>query len=282
LTENSNKDDDLTIAAFSIPLPDDASCPPMDVNVYIVKPGISLMRDGTALPVVVHRDQGLKIFIDPSHPFFTEYQMRPEHVISMEAARLLQDANARFMGGERAHLWSLPALSWRISSIYWRDRLSVNPDRTRKRAEEFFEKIRENLPELMTGAAEEFYRLLTAPDQGSLVRTMVQNGIDASQLPDLIKCGKYLMFLDDRLVASVVEKFPERFFDGAFWMDSYNKLPVDDPVTVNQIRGVVLARYRNLLDDVVGFLDSRQSDPGYVVRVERTLHLLFRNLRPGL
>lgn len=281
LSQNSNKDDDLTIAAFSIPLPDGVSCPPMDVNVYTVKPGITLMRDGVALPAVVYRDQGLKIFIDPVHPLFSEYQLRPEHVISMEAARLLQDANARFMSGDKAHLWSLPALSWRISSSYWRDRLSVNPDRTRKRAEEFFETLRENLPELMTGAAEEFYRSLTAPDQGSLVRTIVQNGVDASQLPDLIKSGKYLMFLEHRLIASVVERFPERFFDGAFWTDSYQKLPVEDEATANQIRGVVLARYRNLLDDVVGFLDTRQSDPGYVVRVERTLHLLFRNLRTG-
>lgn len=282
LTENSNKDDDLSIPAFSIALPDDATCPPMDINTYTVKPGVSLIRDGAALPAVVHRDQGLKIFIDPAHPLFSEYQVRPEHVIGMEAARLLQDANARFMTGDKAHLWSLPALSWRISANYWRDRLSVNPDRTRKRAEEFFETLRDCLPELMNEVAEEFYKSLPPTDQGSLVRTIVQNGVDASQLPDLIRSGKYLTFLEHRLVAAVVEKFPERFFDGNFWTDSYQKLPVDDPATITHIQTVVLARYRNLLDDVVGFLDTRQSDPGYIVRVERTLHLLFRNLRPGL
>ena len=142
--------------------------------------------------------------------------------------------------------------------------------------------FRENLARIDGySAADDFYRSLPAPDQGSLVRTIVQNGVDASQLPELIKSGKYLTFLEHRLVALVVEKFPERFFDGCFWTDSYQKLPVEDPATVGQIQAVVLARYRNLLDDVVGFLDTRQSDPGYVVRVERTLHLLFRNMRPG-
>jgi hypothetical protein len=282
LTDNSNKDDELSIPAFSIPLPDDASCPPMDINTYTVKPGISLMRDGVAVPAVVHRERGIKIFIDPSHPLFSEYQVRPEHIICMEAARVLQDANARFMAGDKAHLWSLSTLSWRILSSYWRDRLSINPDRARKRAEQFFEILRENLPELMDGVAEEFYRSLPAADQGALVRTIVQNGVDAGQLPELIKSGKYLRYLEYRLAASVVEKFPEKFFDGSFWTDSYLKLPVEDPATINQIQAVVLARYRNLLDDVVGFLETRQSDPGYLVRVERTLYLLYRNIRPGL
>jgi hypothetical protein len=100
-------------------------------------------------------------------------------------------------------------------------------------------------------------------------------------LPALIESGKYLTFLPHNLVALLVEQYPEGFFDGKFWTDSYQDLPIEDPATVAQIQAVVLSRYRNLLDDVVGFLQTRQSDGGYVVRVERTLHLLFRNIKSG-
>jgi Histidine kinase-, DNA gyrase B-, and HSP90-like ATPase len=281
LSKNSNKDDDLSIPAFSISLPDSASCPPIDVSVYTLKSGITLQRDGVALPSVAHREGGLKIFIEPTHPLFTEYQLRPEHVVSAEIAKFLQDANGRFLTGDKAHLWSLSALGWRVTASFWRDRLSIDPERTRKRAEEFFDRLRDVLPDLMEGVSSEFYKSLPPLDQGALVRTIIQNGFDASQLPHLIDSGKYLGFLSHTLTGLVVERYPERFFDGNFWSDSFRKLPVDDPATVTQIQGVVLARYRNLLDDVVGFLETRQSDTGFVVRVERTLHLLFRNIRLG-
>jgi hypothetical protein len=223
----------------------------------------------------------LSIFIEPTHPLYTEYQSRPEHTVSIEVAKFLQDANGRFLTGDKAHLWSLPALGWRVTAGYWQDRLSIDPERTRKRAEDFFDRMRDVLPELMAGSASAFYKSLTPADQGSLVRTIIQNGFDASQLPDFIDSGKYLSFLTYNLTGVLVQQYPERFFDGNFWTDSFQKLPVDDPATVTQIQAVVLARYRNLLDDVVGFLQTRQSDSGYVVRVERTLHLLFRNIRPG-
>jgi len=281
LQKNSNKDDELSIPAFSISLPDNASCPPIDVSVYTLNSGITLQRDGVALPVVSHRSDGLIIFIDPTHPLFTEYQLRPEHIISMEIAKVIQDANGRFLGGEKGYLWSLTALGWRVTSGFWQDRLSIDPERTRKRAEEFFDRLVEVLPELMDGVSSEFYKSLPPADQGGLVRTIIQNGFDASQLPAMITSGKYLSFLGPNLVGLIVERYPERFFDGRFWTDSYQKIPIEDPATVSQIQAVVLARYRNLLDDVVGFLDTRQSDSGYVVRVERTLHLLFRNIRAG-
>jgi len=278
LLEHSNKNDSLSIEAFALPLPDGGSCPPLNVDVYVLQAGISLERDGLALPSVTFKSDGLKIFVDATHPYLTEYQQHPENIVSVEVAKFLQDSNARLMSGERAHLWSIPVLCWQVSRQYWKDRLSVDPERTRKRAEMFLEKLRESLPQLLSDKSAEIYQAMPPDQQGQLLQTIVQNGYDARELSTFVKNGRFLSFLDNRSVADLVEQYPMHFFDGKFWSDAFEQLPISDTSSAAQVRGVILSRYRNFLEDVLGFLEFKHKDPGYTVRADQTLHLLTRRM----
>jgi histidine kinase/DNA gyrase B/HSP90-like ATPase len=279
LLENSDQDDELSIEAFSIPLPGGAPFASFRVDVYTVKPGVTLARDGLALPVVSFRETGLKIFIDRLHPLYSEYQEHPEHVVAMEVARYLQDANARFMVGETGHFWSIPVLSWMIARTYWKDRISVDPESTRKRAEDFFDHLREALPTLLAGRAQEIYGSMLPAQQAQLAQKIVLNGFDARELPTLIASGKFLAYLENRIIVGLVEKYPDRFFDNQFWSDSYQQVPIENDEAASQVRSIILGRYRNLLDDVLGFLESsKHMDLGYTIRLEHTLQLLTRRV----
>jgi hypothetical protein len=278
LLEHSNKNDALSIEAFSIPLPDGAVCPALNIDVYTLQPGMALERDGVAVPSVSFKDGGLKVFVDTTHPYFAEYQEHAENVVSVEVAKFLQDSNARLMTGDRAHLWSIPALTWQIYRQYWKDRLSVDPERTRKRAEALFERLREALPQLLAEDSVDIYKAMPPDQQGQLLQTIVQNGYDARELAGFVETGRYLAFIDNRSIVSLVERYPARFFDGKFWSDAFSELPTVDAASAAQVRGLILSRHRNFLEDILGFLEFKHKDPGYTVRADQTLHLLTRRM----
>lgn len=278
LSQHANKSDALSIEGFSIPLPNGGICPQLNIDVYLLQTGVTLEREGVAVPAVTFKDGGLKIFIDGSHPFFSEYQERPESIVTLETAKFIQDSNARMIAGDRAHLWSLPALSWQIARQYWKERLSVDPERTRKRAEMLLERLRESLPHLLADKANEIYESMPPDEQGQLLHAVVQNGYDARELAALVKNGRYLAFLDNRSVANLVERYPNNFFDGKFWSDAFDDLPAVDSASAGQVRALILSRYRNFLEDVLGFLEFRHKDSGYTVRADQTLRLLSRRI----
>ena len=280
LSQHANKSDALSIEAFSIPLPEGGNCPQLNVEVYLLEPGITLERDGVAVPAVTFKDGSVRIFLDASHPYFSEYQEHFESVVSIEVAKFVQDSNARMIAGERAHFWSLPALCWQISRQYWKERLSVDPERTRKRAETFFEQLKESLSHLLADKANEIYESMPPEQQGLLLQTIVQNGHDARVLPDLVRSGRYLAYLDNRSAANLVGRYPGNFFDGRFWSDAFNDLPAVDATSAAQIRALILSRYRNFLEDILGFLEFRHKDSGYTVRADQSLRLLTRRIVP--
>jgi len=278
LLQHSNKNDSLSIEALALSIPHGGTSPAINVDVYVLENGVSLERDGVALPSVTFKSDGLKIFVDATHPYLSEYQQHVEDLVSIEVAKFVQDSNARLMSGENVHLLSIPALCWQISRQYWKDRLSVDPDRTRKRAETFFERLRESLPHLLTENSAEIYEAMPPDQQGLLLQAIIQNGYDARELSKLVEGGTFLGFLDNRSVAELVEKYPSQFFDGKFWSDAFEQLPISDVTSIAQVRTLILSRYRNFLEDILGFLEFKHKDPGYTVRADQTLHLLTRRM----
>jgi hypothetical protein len=278
LSQHANKSDALSIEGFSIPLPDGGTCPQLNIDVYLLETGITLEREGVAVPAVTFKDSGLKMFLDASHPYFTEYQEHLESIVTLETAKFVQDSNARMIAGDRGHLWSLPALCWQIARHYWKERLSVDPERTRKRAEAFLEQLRESLPHLLADKADAIYESMPPDQQGQLLHAIVQNGYDAREMPGLVSTGRYLAFLDNRSVANLVERYAGNFFDGKFWADAFNELPAVDSASAAQVRALILSRYRNFLEDILGFLEFRHKDSGYTVRADQTLRLLQRRI----
>lgn len=280
LLENSIKDDELSINMFAITLPGDASMSTTPVNVYTIKHGISLEREGKSTPLIFHKGETLDIFIDIRHPIFSKYQVRPHDMISVELAKWLQDQNSRFMSGDAAHIWSVSSLYWEIiRGSHWNINLSIDANETRNRIEMFFNRMKEEIPYLLASEAEDIANDLLHEEKHELHLTLVSNGFDPSQIADVIRDGRFLGYLTNRRLVKLFVQYPEKFFDGGFWSDTYSSIDDSfDITTVSEIKNHIKGKYRNFLEDILGYYENRNPDEGYTKRVNQTIQLLSKKL----
>lgn len=279
LLENSDKNDQFSITSFSISLPDNVSMSTTPVNVFTLKPGISLERNGVTTPLVCHKGETVNIFVDIRHPVFIKYQVRLHDMIALELAKWIQDQNNRFISGDSQHLWSLSSLCWEILRSQWGDKLMVDPAETRNIIENFFRQVKDELPILLADVVEDIDNNMLQEEKHELALTLVNNGFDPGNITSVIKDGTFLRYLPNRLVVKVFGQFPEKFFDGKFWVDSFDSIDSVFPEsTKSEIRSHIKNKYRNFLEDILGYLQFQKPDQGYTKRVNQTLELLYNKL----
>ncbi|MGO4541288.1 ATP-binding protein [Paenibacillus sp. 2TAB19] len=281
LLENSIKSDELSIQTFAINLPGSASMATTAVNVYTLKHGTGLEREGKTTPLIIHKTETLNIFIDTKHPIFTKYQVRAQDVIAVELAKWIQDQNSRHMSGDSMHLWSISSLYWEIiRAAHWGAGLAIDANETRNRIEAFFKRIKEELPYLLESESEDIQNNMLPEEKHELALTLVSNGFDPSQITKVIEEGKFLGYLSNRLIVKLIVQYAEKFFDGKFWTDSYLNIDLNvfAQSTVTEIRNHIKNKYRNFLEDILGYYENRNPDEGYTKRVNQTLELLSKKL----
>lgn len=280
LLDNSVKNEELSIDMFAVTLPGSASMATTSVNVYTIKHGVALEREGKSTPLIFHKGETLDIFIDNRHPIFTKYQVRPHDIISVELAKWLQDQNSRFMSGDGMHLWSISSLYWEIiRSSHWSTNLAIDANETRNRIETFFNRMKEELPHLLASEAEDIENNMLPEEKHDLHLSLVSNGFDPSQIADVIRQGKFLGYLTNRMIVKLFVQYPENFFDGGFWSDTYSSIDSSfGQSTVLEIRNHIKGKYRNFLEDILGYYENRNPDEGYTKRVNQTLELLSKKL----
>lgn len=279
LQEHSHKNDELSIEAFSIPLPQEATMSTIDVNVYTVKHEVNLIRDNSATPVVFHKGNALELFLDVNHPIFKRYHVRKHDVVAIELAKWIQDQNTRFMSGDIQQLFSISSLYAAIIKTYWDEEIALDSSETRRRVETFFLKIKEELPYLLSDDIEDVRNNLSQEEKNILAVTMVNNGVDPGDISEMLENGEFLTFLQNNIVAKLIIEYPERVFDGNLWSDSYKNIDSSMNVTnIFEIRELIINRYRNLLEDLQSYLTSKNVDEDYTKRVNQTLELVQKNM----
>src|SRR5262249_21136365 len=110
LTQNADKDDELSIPGCSVQLADGSYSTPIEVITYVTRVPIETAWQGSHVPVLAFKGEKIDVFIDKSHPLFRTYRMRPEPMIAAEVAQFLFETNRRLLGPRNSGAHSISNL----------------------------------------------------------------------------------------------------------------------------------------------------------------------------
>lgn len=185
------------------------------------------------------------------------------------------------MSGDGVHLWSISSLYWEVfRGSVWNATLAIDANETRNKIEAFFNRMKEEVTLLLHSEAEDIENNMLPEEKHDLHISLVSNGFDPSQISEVIREGNFLGYLSNRMLVKLFVQYPDKFFDGKFWSDSFEHMDsaIFGQSTVSEIRNHIKGKYRNFLEDILGYYENRSPDEGYTKRVNQTLELLYRKL----
>lgn len=275
LLANSNLDDGLTARGASISLPDGSQTMPIDVLVYVTTVAIRPYGvEKKQLPLIAFRGDKLDIFLDPSHSICKTYHVRPEDLIAEELALFLMDTNRRLAGGAYSREFSLTTLRWQITRTFWGGRLEESADLLQRDIKKFLREMLESLPQLMADLGDEVFRTLSETDQKNLSLNIINAGRDISNFSAMIADDSYLSFVEPETIIELFDRYPHKFFDGAFWKDAYMEIKELGQPAQEHIRQKTRSTYRNWLEDLITITRINTPAPIQVSRGRKSLQLL--------
>lgn len=278
LKENSSKVEKLSIDSFSIPLPEDDHMSTIKVSTYYLKSPYIFKKGNMVIPVVIHIDSEIHIFIDPSHEALNSFQDRPEDFIAMELAKYIIDMNSGAkINASNMHLWSVSSLYYTIHKTIWRNRIELSPQDTKNNIDKFFQSVIGELPKLLMNEAEEIYDNFDKTEESLILSTMLMNGV-SGRFEEYKKSGEYLKYIPETLLIKLVEKYPANFFDSNFWTDEYTRLSLPDESILAGVREEIVRRYRDCLNDILTYKSFRTPDMNYTQKVNQSLNIITANI----
>lgn len=277
LKDNSDRDDDLSIAECSVRLADGSNSQAIDVDCFITRKSI-MNTDGTRLPAVIHKGESIQIFLDKQHPVFQAFGLRPEELIAGEIAYYLHVINGRLSGSIHNTAHSLSNLQWIVLEKYWSDALTDSTENVREDVEKFFSDIRQRLANIFKDKASDLFDEFTDEDTKPLVENLIEANEDISALGKLKTTGKYLNYISAPTIVRLFKRHTAEFFDGNVWSQPYAKIYEISESVMNQVRSQTRLIYLNCLEDCSAFLVSQKPDPILVKRTRNSLQYLIRRL----
>jgi RNA polymerase subunit RPABC4/transcription elongation factor Spt4 len=277
LLENSDREDDLSLSGLSIPLADGSHSNPIDIDVYATRGPLVPRWQGTAVPSVVFKSDRIEIFVDKGHAVFRSYRLRPEGLVAGEVAQFLYDANRRLVERHPAQ-HSQSNLSWQVLERRWGEQLEDSPERVSEDIRGLFASIREKLPLLAGGQAEDLFDELSNHQKQALVENMLGHGQDVSKLGEAKNSGEFLRMVDEEAIVDTLRRHPDLFFDGRIWDVGYSNIPGLDQPIVDEIQARVRAIYLNCLEDCSAFLRYRTPETIITFRARASVDFLGQKL----
>ena len=275
----SNKSDDLSIDACTIKLADGSYSNPIKIESYIMKEPLRVCGRSDTLPQFsLKNPDSIVIFLDLQHSLFKSLKVRPEYLISSEAALFIFDSNRRLSGSQNEGIHSLAFLTWQVLNKRWRSALEESPELLRKDISSFFMSIREKAPSILQDKIEDIYGDLGEANIKVLVDNMLSQGVNIESLKELKNSGEFLRFVDESVLINSFKHYPEKFFDGNFWSNAWNKIgDVSESIRQN-LQSRTKSLYLNCLEDVNTFLKNKLSDPITIQRARASLLILQKEV----
>lgn len=278
LKENSVKVDALSVDSFSIKLPDNISMSSMKLITNYVNKGIVLQRGEFRVPAVFHSiSNEINIFIDQSHPIYNKYQGRPEDIISIEIAKWIWLNYQGSILQASIQLWSPSNLYYLIHSEVWKERVELDSDQISTEVKNFFNLMGNALPDLLKEEAQTIYENMDEKEQSIVIEQLYKNNL-IERREELVRTGEYLSYLPADMLISVFDKYPDKFFDGKFWKDPYERLNVPDSGTLEKIKKETVGKYQRCLEDMISFIGYRIPDINYIRKIGQTLRMVRENM----
>jgi len=280
LKENSAIVEKLSNHNLSIELPGDIAMTPIKLITYYVNNNVILERDDFNIPAVIHSIANeMHVFIDQTHHLFNKYQDRHEDVISLEIAKwILLNYQSRISDHCRP-LMSLSNLYYLIHSEVWGERLELDKEAVLREVKEFFDTVKDYLPDLLADDASSIYEDLEGNDKSRIIEQLQRNNL-LHRHREVLENGEYLRYLPEDLVIEVFKKYPYKFLDGKFWKDPYEALEADipDAVTLQKIQSGIAGKYQRCFEDMLTFSEYRDPNTNYVRKTNHTLLMVREHL----
>ncbi|WP_170505720.1 ATP-binding protein [Ruegeria arenilitoris] len=187
-------------------------------------------------------------FFRAEHEVFRSLTMTPKDALLLELAWKTAD----FLRGTRAEQ-PLSLLVAQLRKTYteeeFLDPLVIQPEAT--------DLIGILTRAFLAAVADEerstLFSSLTDLDQNKTMREMARRNVSPGPA---IQDGSFLEYAPVQVLGSLIDDFPEFFFDGKIWDEEYLGLDYGDPELTNEARAVVRNRYKNLVSDV-GWLATK-------------------------
>lgn len=275
LLANANLIDGLSIENLTIPLPEDRSMTSIKLKTYYLKDPYRMERGKMRVPVYIHRTSSeFIVFIDPNHETFVTFQDRPEDYISMELARSIREEYSSSINDNNRAMWSLSNLYYLIQKNVWEDRVALSPQETLAQVNNYLSELYDKLPILLRDKAEEIFENCDEREQSVIQQEMIKNNIPTSKLEEKINNGEFLRFVPESMLIKLIEKYPEKFFDGNYWEDAYEKLSMPDLKILEETKSSIVRKYIICLNDLLSFKDFKNPDSDYTQKVNQTLKII--------
>jgi hypothetical protein len=279
LLSHSSKSDELSIAACTVLLADGSYTSPLDVETYVSREPIVPRPKVKPIPLYsLKTPERVEFFVDLNHALFKSFRLRPEQMIASEVALVIYDANRRLSGQQHEGMHTLSTLCWQILETKWRTILEDSADRLRADITNFFTTVRERLPVILEGRAEDIYDDLDESQQRIMFENMLGRGVDLLKLPEIKSSGRFLHFIDESAIADLFRRYASCFFDGRFWKDAWDGLGDLPSNVAEDVQNRTSSLCLNCLEDLVGYLRHHQPNSIVMQRARASLILLQQKL----
>ena len=278
LTQNADKDDELSIPGCSVTLTDGSHSSPIDVVSFVTRVPIETSWQGPRVPLLAFKGEQVDIFIDKSHPLFRTYRMRAEPMIAAEVAQFLYETNRRLLSQQNSAAHNVSNLTWLILQKRWADALEDSADDIKDDIRHLFEAIRGRLPTLTRDKAEDLFDDLSEGQKKIMVSRMLGRNLDISKLGQMKSTGEYLPYVDEETVVEIFRKLPAVFFDGGVWNMAYSGITdLPEPVLL-EAQARIVAKHLNCLEDCAGFLNYDTPENLISQRARASVDFLLQGL----
>lgn len=279
LLKVSDKVDNLSNDDLVIRLANGEKTKPLRVEVYATKGTMNTPVEKRHVPLQIFKVIGkLTMFIDLSHPLFTEMGMSPEQVVASETAMYLYD-EWRSLAGNPEH--NLSVLTWEILQTNWKDELGLTPDAVAKEAQALLESVLLRLKETMAPKDSSYYfGELTDTEKKALTNNLLSAGVDLPEISELKENGGYLAYVPHTFIMTMFDQNPDDFFGGKVWKTSLVSGGEEllGKENIEEFRSKLIGQYRNYLQDLISYTQNKYTDTITMKRVKLSVEFLHRSM----
>lgn len=278
LLTHSNKDDTLSVDSMSIVLADGTESGKLKIETYITHNPIISLRRNSRFPLVVFKSfDSLKIFIDATHPMYTNCTISKEEMVANEIAAYIYDTNRNQSKYEEHNLSNI---AWKILEKYWINRIELNINTVKESCSELLQLMKIRLADNVDLNDSEFlFSELSNQQQKEFMAILFENKIEISRIGELKKNGQFIRYVPDEFILQIYEAFPDKFFNGVIWKVDYN---ISNPDVNEEVLRYsyeqIYKEYKNSLEAVIIFLAHPIKEALELRKVAIAIEFLKKNI----
>lgn len=268
LFATATKIDDLSFESQTFRLVDGSMSQALSISTYSVpKDKLKPLHSQPSVPTFVPSGASLdkmEIYIDRSHPFFTELGFTPEFAVSTQVASFLQTIQ-----GSVSHGRSTLNHTHKVLQALFSERVSISTESIRRLCEELVEDIVDLVIECdwARGLSSE----MTGDEREDLVKKLQELGL-VPQLDALQQTGAFIRYVP-RTLPRIYREEPEKW-NGAIFTDDTSTLTDFAPATAAKFKEKNKNQTLRALDECTEFLDWPTSDEIVLRRVKSSVNYL--------